>query len=484
MSWLTLVLVCVLAGAVFAQDGPKAWLIRLSGAINPAYGEAVKRKINQARSEGAKLIILELDTPGGGVSETTELSDFIFRQEDIRIVAYVNTKAYSGGTMVALACDEIYIDASTGMMGDVQPITPTGQEIGEKFQSPIRKTMENYAERRGYPTALVQSMVTKELKVFEVRYADDPKAQYVTGETLEHMPEAERQKFKEQPKLVVREGELLTLSAKDAVEYGFARKAVTSRQALYDELAGPGATLTVERMYLSGSERVVTYLDTFSPLLIMGGLVLLWFEITHPGFGLPGILGIACFVSFFILKYSLHYAHMLEILLFAAGLALLLIEIFLIPGFGFVGGLGIVLLFASMVLMFQQFTLPATPSEATVFQFNILTVFGVFLAALIGMVAMVRFIGSIPLLSRLVRLTTLAGVSVEAGLKQGEPALKGLVGQSGVAITPLRPAGRAEFGDRVLDVVTEGEFIVKGAPIEAVAVHGRQVVVKAQKESQ
>jgi membrane-bound serine protease (ClpP class) len=211
--------------------------------------------------------------------------------------------------------------------------------------------------------------------------------------------------------------------------------------------------------------------------------LLLWLEITHPGLAAPGILGIACFVTFFIVKYSLHYAHMLEILLFAAGLVLLLIEVFFIPGFGLVGVLGIGLLFVSIVLMFQQFTFPRTPSESIAFGGNILTVFASFLVALAGMVIIVRHVGSIPVLSRIVRRETLEGVTVAAGLKPGEPDLRQLVGQSGVALTPLHPAGHVEFGDRLVDVVTEGEFVEKGAQVEAVAVHGRQVIVKAQRET-
>ena len=480
---LAVCLICALAVAAFAQEEPQAWLIRLKGVINSAHAEAVKRKVEQARQEGAQLIILELDTPGGTVDASIELGDFIFKQEDVRVVAYINTNAYSGGTMVALACDEIYIDAALGMMGDVAPITPTGQEVGEKFQSPIRKVMENYAERRGYPIALVQAMVTKEIEVYRIEMEDDPAPRYITRAEFDIMPETQRQKIiPDSKKLVNPADQLLTLSAKDAVEFGFARKAVGSREALYDELAGEGAKLTVRRMYLTPAERLLAFVDTFSPLLIAVGLLLLWNEITHPGFGLPGILGIICLVTFFMVKYSLHYAHMLEILLFVAGLVLLLVEVFFIPGFGVVGGGGILLLFVSMVLMFQQFNLPKTPSEFTAFQFNILKVIGSFMTTFVGMVLIVRYLEAIPVLSRLIRRDTLAGASVEVGLNSGEPALKELVGQVGLALTPLRPTGRAEFGERLLDVVTEGDFVEKGSPVEAIAVHGRHVVVKARRE--
>jgi len=115
--------VFLLACPLRAQEKPPVFLIRLHGVINEAYAEAVKRKMAYADEQGAELIILELDTPGGTVQASQALGDFIFRDVKARVVAYINTKAYSGGTMVALACDEIYIDKATGMMGDVAPGT-------------------------------------------------------------------------------------------------------------------------------------------------------------------------------------------------------------------------------------------------------------------------------------------------------------------------------------------------------------------------
>jgi len=449
--------------------------------INEALFRAVQRKLNYAAQNGAELIILELDTPGGTVDASQALADFIFKDVQARVVAYVNTKAYSGGTMVALACDEIYMDSAVGMMGDVAPIMPTGQEVGEKFQSPVRKALLNYAQDR-YPLALVEAMVSKDTEVYRIHMADEPPGtwRYVKGAELEAMAEGDRARI-DSKKLIVPKGQLLTLSARDAVQYGFARKTVSSRLALYDELGvEPGR---VTWLYMTGSEKVLAFLDTFSPLLIVGGLILLFIELQSPGFGLPGIAGLACIGTFLLVKYSLHYAHLLEILLFVAGLGLLLIEILLIPGFGVVGILGIVLLFASAVLMLQQFTWPVTPSEIRAFAFNVLEVTGIFLATVVALFLLVRYIGKIPLLERLVSRQTMAEAVLSASAREGEAALSELVGRVGVALTPLRPAGRAEFGDRLLDVVTEGDFLEKGTRVEVVAVRGPTVTVTRHRGS-
>jgi len=315
-----------------------------------------------------------------------------------------------------------------------------------------------------------------------VHSTDDPPGvfQYLKGTDLELMPERERAKI-DRKELVVPRGQLLTLSASEAVEYGFARKALSSRLALYDELGvKPGQ---VRRLYLTGSERLLTFLDNFSLLFLLGGLVLLFIEMQHPGFGLPGTIGLVCLGTFFVVKYTLHYAHLLEILLFVAGVVLLLIELLLIPGFGVVGGVGILLLFVSIVLMLQQFDWPASPSEAAAFRVNLLQAVGTFLAAVFGLMLLVRFLGSVPVLNRLVRRETMASARVRPPAVRAEEAPSQLVGEVGVALTPLRPAGLAQLGGQRVDVVTEGEFIERGTPVEVVAVRGTSVVVRRRERA-
>jgi membrane-bound serine protease (ClpP class) len=458
------------------KEPERVFLVRLDGVINDAYAEALMRKMKVAEKEGVDLLILELDTPGGTVTASQKLGDFIFGEFEPKVVAYVNNKAYSGGTMVALACDEIYIDQDVGAIGDVAPITGGGQELGEKFQSPIRNTMTTYAEKNGYPRALVEAMVSKEITVFRVHLKGEPDDQYhyYRKAELDAWSEEKRKTIDEKD-LVVAEGELATFSPSEAVRYGFARKAVSSRLALYDALGiDPG---NVQRLYLSAGERVLTYVDTFSPLLIMGGLLLLFLEMNQPGFGLPGILGLVCLGTFFLVKVSLHYAQMLELVLFLAGVTLLAIEIFIIPGFGFVGGAGILLIFPSLVLMLQQFDLPATPSEFKAFQFNLLQVVGVFVATALGLLMLAHYMGSLPFLKNLIRTEDMSSATL-ASPEQVAGKKSKMIGKEGITITTLRPAGRAEIDGAPMDVVAEGAFIQKGTPVVVSACRGRRLVVR------
>jgi len=482
-AWMLVLLAlaapATLAGA--ANGGARAYVVKVSGMINEAYAEAAKRKINTAVERGAEMVILELDTPGGTVSASTNLGDFIFTREDIRIVAFINTEAWSGGTLVALACDAIYMQSRLGKMGDVAPINQQGKMMPEKFQAPLRETMGNYAKARKYPVPLVDAMVTEQIEVYRIRRGPESTAEYVTADQWNSMDNAEREKVTDK-ELVVPAGQLATFSADEAVEHGLARAAVSSRADLYEKLDLKNSE--VQWLYLSASERALSYLDMFSPLLISLGLILLFIELTNPGFGLPGTVGAGCFVLFFIVKSSLHYAGLFEILLFTAGLTLLAVELLLIPGFGWFGGIGTLLMVAGLVLSLQQFTIPQSPAETDLFFSNLGQIVGALAAATVGIAVLVRFLPSMPYFNRLVNRENLQEASVGSEADRKDPDRQKLVGRTGVTLTTLRPSGRADFDGKLLDVVAEGAFIEKGREVQVVAVHGNRIVVAPREEVQ
>jgi len=470
------------SGAARAEEQPQAYVVKIDGGISEAYTEAVERKIEFARQQGVHTVVLELNTPGGYLQDSMDLADYIFQLKDMDVIAYVHPQAFSGGTMVALASKEILIDATVGMMGDVAPVNQAGEIAGEKIQTVTREKLVSFARARGYPAALVEAMVTKETEVFRIQLQSEPEGSYhyVTAAQLDSMTEEERARIVNR-KLIVPAGQLLTMDAHDAVEYGFARKAVESPQELYALLGLDPHR--VERLYLTASERLLTIVDMFSPLLIAAGLVLLFIEMTHPGVWLPGALGVACFVAFFIVKYSLHYARMLEVIIFLIGLALLLLEVLFLPGHGALAIVGVALMFISLVLAFQGFTIPQTRGQTLVFEYSVLKVTGSFAAAGVAILILAHYLPSLPLLSRIVLRADLAAAHVGDMGEVHMPGLSAMVGQVGIAITPLRPAGRAEFGDRTLDVVTEGDFVEKGARVQILEMRGSRIVVTLYKGS-
>ena len=466
------------------ESNVDAYLIKLEGTITDAYAEAIKRKIDLAAEQDVNTLILEMDTPGGTVSGSMNLGDYIHEKVEggMNIIAYINPQAYSGGTMVALACRTIYIDETLGKMGDVAPINFSGEMVGEKFQAPIRKTMETYARARGYPVPLVHSMVTTDIEVLRTRSSPEDEWRYVTRTDWDNMPDAEKAGL--ETEVVVPKGQLLTMTAQDAQEYGFVPEengTVTSRLQLYDVLKLNSNK--VQRLYLSLTEEILTYLDVVTPMLLSVGLILLFIEFSNPGFGLPGIAGLVCLALFFTVKFSLGYARLFEIVLFMVGIGLLLAEVFVIPGFGIAGVSGILLIVGSLVLVFQQFTLPSSPGESTAFQMNLLKVMGSLTLSVIAIAVLARFLPSLPVLGKMVHSEDLGTARVELAEQPGQRPSKDMIGDVGVALTALRPAGRADFDGRLMDVVTEGEFLEKGARIEIVAIHGNRVVVTAQRRA-
>ncbi len=483
MLLLAGVAVCVLssggvpARAQEAQEPVEACVIKIEGVINSARAKAVMRQIERARRLGAGTVILELNTPGGTLDASRALGDFVFTRDDLRIVAYVNNDAFSGGTMVALACQAIYMDARLGSIGDVAPVGPTGEILGEKQQTVVRDSMLKYARARGYPLALVRSMVTKEIEVLRLQMEDEPEGayRYVEGTELDLWDEERLAKIVDQ-RIVVNAGELLTVGSEQAIEFGFARAAVSGAEELYELLELDPAR--VIELHLTASERLLALLDTFSPLLLVAGMILLYMELSQPGVGLPGLLALICFGVFFIVKWTQAYVHMLEIVLFGIGMVLLLLEVFVIPGFGVAGIAGIACVFVSLVLAFQGFTVPTTAEQVRTLEVSIVTVLGAFALSGLLMAVLARFLPSVPLFRRITHVDTLAAAHVGDIGEVHTPGLAGMTGEVGVALTPLHPAGRAEFGERLLDVVTEGEFVPKGARVRILAVQGPRVVVE------
>jgi membrane-bound serine protease (ClpP class) len=147
-----------------------------------------------------------------------------------------------------------------------------------------------------------------------------------------------------------------------------------------------------------------------------------------------------------------------------------------------VGVLGIVMMFVGLVLAFQRFGLPRSPEEMVAFQYSLLKVIGSLAASAVGIAIVVRMVPSVPVLRRI--MNVYSNPATIADLQESRtPGLAQMVGDVGVALTSLRPAGRADFGETRLDVVTEGEFIEKGQSVRITAVQGNRVVVALCREA-
>ena len=234
-------------------------------------------------------------------------------------------------------------------------------------------------------------------------------------------------------------------------------------------------TLTVDP-----AERFARYIEQFSGLLLMLGLAGIYLEFRTPGFGLPGIAGITLIIIWFWGHNVAGLAGSGEIILLAVGFIFLAIEIFVIPGFGFIGLLGMACIISSLVMSMVQhmpgmpiIQVPALQIEHAMLNLAI---------GIIGSTAIVtlaaRYLPFLPLFNRLILTSQ---VNTEDGY-QSSPDSSRLLHSRGIAASSLHPAGIGEFNGRRIDVVTHGNFIEENTPIVVVEAHGNRVVVEASRQ--
>jgi membrane-bound serine protease (ClpP class) len=213
-------------------------------------------------------------------------------------------------------------------------------------------------------------------------------------------------------------------------------------------------------------------------ILVLIGLLGLYVEMNTPGFGVPGMIGLAAFGVLFLASFLAGRPDWLPPLLFVVGLAMLLIELFVTPGFGVLGVAGILLLLASIVLALPNFQgLPKRNFEYSELLQAIGITAGILVAFAICAFLLARFFPHVPILGKLVlgpsRVSDGSSHAAAARMEQGAR-----VGDVGETTTKLRPAGKARFGSRLLDVVTEGDFLDAGRPVKIARTQGNRIVVE------
>ncbi len=452
-------------------------VIPISGTVDYGSQKSLERRVSQALNDKVEVIIFEMDTYGGGLEPAIEMGDLInnIKSETdgkVKTVAYVHKKAISAGALISLACQEIIMRNST-RIGDCEPImvnpqTQTMETAPEKIRSMVRAVMRTYAKSNGYPVALCEAMVDQDAEVWRVTDKDGARTRYLLTRQLE----AEDEDVKKV--LIIPKGQLLTMHDKRAKDLGFSRASVRNRQEAIARYAATNAQTI--RYETNWSEELVRFLNStaVASVLMLVGMISLYMAFKTPGFGPPEIVAISCFAILFLSKYMVGLATEIEVLLFAVGVVLLAVEVFVIPGFGVVGIAGIVCIIASLVLALQKFTIPKYDFQVDILIENLVVVFGSLLAATLIFMIAVRYMAKTPVLSRLVHATSEA---VESGYVVGSAEMRELVGAKGLALTTLRPSGRAEIADNIMIVVAENEFIEAGAPVVVTKVRGNKIVV-------
>ena len=199
-------------------------------------------------------------------------------------------------------------------------------------------------------------------------------------------------------------------------------------------------------------------------------------ELQLPGIGIGGFVATVAFTIYFWANFMNHTASELEIVLFLVGVSCLILEIFIIPGFGIFGLGGGILMLIALILASQTFVLPQSDSELRQFRNSLMTVGGALWGLAIFVLLSRRFLPQTPILSRMILPT-----QTEATEKDVFENTSELLGAAGQTVTDLRPSGKASILGERMDVIAEGEWIAIDTPITVIAVHGTRVVVKPSK---
>lgn len=485
-GWLILVGLTGVAPVIAQQPAfQRGVVIELRGPITPQLEQYLYRKLKVAERERADLIILEIDSPGGLVETTFQITERL-RELDPHVVAWVPREALSGAAILALGCDEIVM-APTAVMGDAGPIFQGPDALfrhaSEKIRSHIARKVRDLASEHGRPPALAEAMVDMNLIVYRVRHRQTQVETFMADHEIQSSENPDDWE-KQQAVIESREGSFLEVNGVRAVELGLAEHQFTDRMELVRHYQLPQNPVVLKEEFV---DRAVTMLNhpIITGVLFLVAFAALYVELSAPGIGIGGVLSALCFTLFFWSRFLAGTAGTLELILFFAGLAFLALEFFVIPGFGISGISGLVLLVASLVLASQATVIPST-RQALMDLGSSLGVLMLALFAFIPIAALItRHFGKLPILNRLILAPAPAGEPAQAGLKSStrkEPANEhpsGVgVGDWGVAHSTLRPAGKCLFADQFLDVVADGDFIEPGTQVRIVKIAGNRIVVR------
>lgn len=429
---LTLALLACGALPAPAQD-PPVYRVAVSGVVENGLAPYIARALREAAAAGAAAVYLDIDTPGGRIDAAERIADAV-GASTVPVYAYVNPRAYSAGALIALSAKSIYMRPG-GVLGAATPVDGQGVKASEKMISAMRGEFRALAEARGLDPRVAEAMVDERVEVPGVNES----------------------------------GRLLTLSTKEALRVGFAKAAVASEAELLRAIGLPGArVVSVEPNW---AELVVRFLTNplVSPLLLSLGVLGLVFEIKTGAFGLGGLISLASLGLFFGSSFLIGLAGWEEVILLGVGLLAIAVEVFILPGFGAAGVLGAMALAAAVLLAM----IGGAPSAGDVTQALVV------LGASLSITAAVAYawIRHLPNSGRFAGLFLRGGAQQADGYIAAAPRVD-LVGQDGVAMTDLRPAGTVQIGQERVDVVTEGEYVPQGRAVRVVRSEGYRHVVR------
>jgi membrane-bound serine protease (ClpP class) len=417
----------------------KVMVMEIKSEIDPRVTRYVDLALNYATKTEADIVLIEMDTYGGILTDAKDIVDKIMSFKK-PVWVFINADAASAGALISIACDSIYM-APGASIGAATVVDGSGERAPDKYQSYMRSIMRSTAEENKRNPTIAEGMVDERVEIDSVK----------------------------------KEGQVITFSTLEAMRYGYCEGKVESLEEILKK--NKITNYEIDRFELSSADRIISiFLNPFISgvliLIILGGI---YFEMQTPGLGFAGFAALVALILYLVPYYLNGLAENWEILAFFLGLGLIAVEIFVLPGFGVAGISGIIVTVGSLVLIMLN-------NEAFDFEFvrmnDILRALAAASAGLLG--AMILFFvgGSRLPDTKFYKRIALTDTQDSARGYTANFHTQVLTGKKGVTQTVLRPSGKVVIDGNIYDAYTRGEYIDKGSPVEVVNVAGSTLQVK------
>ena len=417
----------------------KVMVMEIKSEIDPRVTRYVDLALNHATKTDADIVLIEMDTYGGILTDAKDIVDKIMSFKK-PVWVFINADAASAGALISIACDSIYM-APGASIGAATVVDAAGERAPDKYQSYMRSIMRSTAEENKRNPTIAEGMVDERVEIDSVK----------------------------------KEGQVITFSTLEAIRYGYCEGKVESLEDILKK--NKITNYEIDRFELSSADRIISiFLNPFISgiliLIILGGI---YFEMQTPGLGFAGFAALVALILYLVPYYLNGLAENWEILAFFLGLGLIAVEIFVIPGFGVAGISGIIVTVGSLVLIMLN-------NEAFDFEFvrmnDILRALAAASAGLLG--AMILFFvgGSRLPDTKFYKRIALTDTQDRTRGYTANFHTEVLTGKKGITQTVLRPSGKVIIDGNIYDAYTRGEYIDKGSPVEVVNVAGSTLQVK------
>jgi membrane-bound serine protease (ClpP class) len=457
ISWIVILLLVSIV--VSAQDSDKKLVYKLNikKEITKATWRQTDQAFDAADSLDADVFLIHMNTYGGTVLDADSIRTRIL-QSDIPVYVFIDNNAASAGALISIACDSIYMRPG-GSIGAATVVNQTGAAMPDKYQSYMRSTMRATAEAHGKDTIITgNDTIYKWHRDPLIAEAMVDQRVYIEG--------------------LIDTGKVLTFTPSEAIENGFCEGLAENVPEVLEQVGVEEYTIVeYEPTWI---EKIIGWLvhPVVSGLLIMGIIGGIYFEMQSPGVGFPLAIAILAAVAYFAPLYLEGLAAHWEILVFVVGVILVAVEIFVIPGFGVAGVLGVIAIFISLVLSLinnVDFDFEGVEMDGvgTAVLTVVLGIFGGFTLAL--------YFGNkvFSAQSGMFRNMALKTVqNVDEGYVSIETSLLKMNGKTGVSQTVLRPGGKVIIEGEVYDAIAENGFIDKDENIIVTKVEATQLYVE------